>query len=52
MSQVFHQKLKIISNQGKHRGLFISGYGLNAQPFLKQPWVGSNSVDRKAGASL
>jgi hypothetical protein len=26
------------NNQGKQRGLFISGHGLSAQPRLKQPW--------------
>ena len=27
-----------ISNQGKQAGLFISGHGLSAQPYLKHPW--------------
>ncbi len=38
----FSLKTKNISNQGKYRGLFISGHGLSAQPYLKQPWELTN----------
>ena len=33
----FSSETQNISNQGKKRGLFISGYALSAQPYLKQP---------------
>ncbi len=34
----FSSETQNISNQGKERGHFISGHGLNVQPYLKQPW--------------
>jgi hypothetical protein len=33
----FSSETENISNQGKQRGLFISGHGLSPQPYLKQP---------------
>ncbi len=33
----FSSETQNISNQGKLRGLSISGHGLSAQPHLKQP---------------
>ncbi len=37
MSQVFHQKLEIKTTKVSKKD-FISGPGLSAQPYLKQPW--------------
>ncbi len=44
MSQVFLSETQNKNNQGKKRGLFISGPGLSAQPYLKQPCVKVSSV--------
>ncbi len=38
MSQVFHQKLEIKATKIHKEDFFISGHGLSAQPYLKQPW--------------
>ncbi len=40
----FSSETQNIRNQGKKRGLFISGHGLSAQPYLKHPWL----VDERA----
>jgi hypothetical protein len=40
----FSSETQNIMNQGKKIGLFISGHGLSAQPYLKQPWL----VDERA----
>ncbi len=37
----FSSEIQNMNNQGKQRGLFISGHGLSAQPYLKQPCLSS-----------